>query len=579
MAYFLQQHSIILNIVVPMLLALLCPLLKGRVAWVVAFIAVAISLFFSVFSYFALKNIGFNGEIAYQFGGFVAPYGIEYRIDGLNMLIILLLSFSALVVMFYGFASIGQEISHNKTGLFYCLFLLCYAGLLGIATSNDIFNIYVFLEIASITSYALIAVGKHKKSCFASFEYLIIGTIGATFFLLGVGFLYMITGTLNISDMYDSIKTLVASNFLLPQENVNMENANIFEEGGIASIDAVGSTAGMASIDGIGAEHQYRIFMLKAAFVLILVGLLMKIAVFPLHLWLTNSYAYAPSFVSIFLAGVSAKVSVYLLLRIMFDVFPSDFVWENLPFKQVMLTLGVLGMVIASLTALYQDNMKKLLAFSSIAQIGVILLAIGIGTKASVIAAIFCIIAHAFAKELLFICTGLLNDKLINKKSDNIFFKTALIIGALSLIGVPLTAGFNGKLMAIYSLFEYPSQNIIYKLIAVLIAASSFLTAVYMWNFVNNLLAQVNGNKETSDINRLGEKNEKSGEDEESEEGEENEEGSKGEEGRAEIASEENITISMPILAKIAMVCLMGGIVFFALQPNYIIEVISGYNF
>ena len=100
-----------------------------------------------------------------------------------------------------------------------------------------------------------------------------------------------------------------------------------------------------------------------------------------------------------------------------------------------------------------------------------------------------------------------------------------------------------------------------------------------MWNFVNNLLAQVNGNKETSDINRLGEKNEKSGEGEESEEGKKNEEGSKGEEGRAEIASEENITISMPILAKIAMVCLMGGIVFFALQPNYIIEVISGYNF
>jgi multicomponent Na+:H+ antiporter subunit D len=191
--------------VIPLLAAPLAAALpNNRLPWL---LATAVSWLVFVLAVAVVARVADTGVISYTMGGWAPPWGIEVRIDALNAIVLLIVSGIGAVVTPFAGRSAEDEIRKNNLALFYCLFLLTYTGLLGIVVTGDIFNMFVFLEISSLSSYALIALGKDRRALTAAYQYLIMGTIGATFFLIGVGLLYAITGTLNIVDLADRLSS------------------------------------------------------------------------------------------------------------------------------------------------------------------------------------------------------------------------------------------------------------------------------------------------------------------------------------------------------------------------------------
>ncbi|MEE3262546.1 MAG: proton-conducting transporter membrane subunit, partial [Candidatus Latescibacterota bacterium] len=294
----INQHLPILQIVVPLIAAPLCIILRRRqLVWVFAVVvtwaclAMAGGLMLQVLS---------QGPISYHLGGWEPPWGIEYRVDAVNAFILILVSLIGAVVLLYAPASIEAELPEARASLFYTAYLLCFTGLLGMTITGDAFNVFVFLEVSSLSTYALIAMGTDRRALAASFQYLIMGTIGATFFVIGIGLLYMMTGTLNMADMATRLQPVLATRTVL------------------------------------------------AAFAFLTVGLSLKLALFPLHLWLPNAYAYAPSVVTSFIAATATKVSVYVFLRFFYGIFGRDYAFDTLHLEYFLVPLGLLGVFVAS---------------------------------------------------------------------------------------------------------------------------------------------------------------------------------------------------------------------------------------
>lgn len=427
----------ILQVLIPLVAAPICSMLWfKRGAWAFSVIvtfatfACAVNLLLSLYS---------GGELLYTMGGWIAPYGIGYRIDALSALFLVLISGIGSVCIIYGLNSVEREIEATKQPFFYSLYLLAMAGMLGIVATNDIFNIYVFLEISSLATYALVAMGKDKRALIAAFEYLILGTIGATFILIAIGLIYAMTGSLNISDITLRIKPILSS---MP---------------------------------------------IKMAIAFFTVGLALKIAAFPLHLWLTNAYTNAPSFVSAFLCATATKVGVYIIIRLLFYMFGMEFSFITLPIGQIFIILGMLGMVVGSIVALMQDNVKRMLAYSSVAQIGYILIGIGIANAQGLSASLLHIGFHAIAKSSLFMAAGAV---LFSVKGVRIeYFRgigrrmpvtmAVFIISGLSLAGVPGTAGFISKWYLMQSALAADMWPVF-----VAIILSSVITLIYVWKVV-----------------------------------------------------------------------------------------------
>ncbi|MBC8240660.1 MAG: monovalent cation/H+ antiporter subunit D family protein, partial [Alphaproteobacteria bacterium] len=433
----LTAHLPALQVVVPLVAAPLC-LLAGRagLAWIIAFAASAAATVTAA----ALAYMTFHhGAISYHMGGWAPPWGIEYVVDSANAFILLLVSAIATVVLVFAPASVAKEIRPGRQHLFYCMFVLCLTGLLGIAVTGDAFNVFVFLEISSLSSYALIAMGGQRKALTAAFQYLIMGTIGATFFLIGVGLLYMMTGTLNMADMQARIPALQDSRPVL------------------------------------------------AAFAFITVGLALKAALFPLHLWLPNAYAYAPSAVSAFMAATATKVSLYVLLRFTFTIFGAKFAFLDLPLHWVLLVPAVIAMFAGSFSAIFQRDIKRMLAYSSVAQIGYITLGISLASSAGITAALIHIFNHGLMKAALFCAMGCIFYRVGATRIEQMaglgrqmpWTTTAIVAAGLSLLGVPLTAGFISK----WYLVQAALQADLWWLV-ILIALSSMLALVYICRLV-----------------------------------------------------------------------------------------------
>ena len=433
-------HLPALQVVIPLIAAPLC-LLAGRasLAWIIAFLASACATAAAaILAYQTLHH----GPISYHMGGWAPPWGIEYAVDSANAFILLLVSGIATVVLLYCPSSVSKEIRAGREHMFYCMFILCLTGLLGIAITGDAFNVFVFLEISSLSSYALIAMGSQRKALTASFQYLIMGTIGATFFLIGVGLLYMITGTLNLADLQTRIPQIQDSRPLL------------------------------------------------AAFAFITVGLALKAALFPLHLWLPNAYAYAPSGVSAFMAATATKVSLYVLLRFTFTLFGAEFAFGELPLHWVLLVPAVIAMFAGSFSAIFQHDIKRMLAYSSVAQIGYITLAIALASQAGVQAAMLHMFNHGLMKAALFCALGCIFYRIGSTRIEDMaglgrqmpWTFAAIVAGGLSLLGAPLTAGFISKWFLVQAALE---QSLWW--LVVLIVASSMLAVVYVWRLVEAL--------------------------------------------------------------------------------------------
>ena len=319
--------------------------------------------------------------------------------------VLLIVSAIGALVLPYAARSVAREIATERIALFYAAYLLCLAGLLGIAATGDAFNLFVFLEISSLSSYVLISLGSDRRALTAAYQYLIMGTIGATFILIGVGLMYMMTGTLNMIDLADR----------LPE---------------VAQTRTV-----------------------RAALAFLTVGISLKLALFPLHLWLPNAYAFAPSVVTAFLAATATKVAVYMLLRFLFTVFGKALSFEAMLLHLILVPLALVAVFSGSIVAVFQDNLKRMLAYSSVAQIGYIILGISFATVTGVTAGILHLFNHALMKAALFLALGCLVYQLGSARLQDVaglgrrmpWTFAAIIIGGLSLIGVPLTVGFISK--------------------------------------------------------------------------------------------------------------------------------------
>jgi multicomponent Na+:H+ antiporter subunit D len=429
----IAAHLPVLVVILPLFGALLAALSRRPgLAWGIALLA---SLASAACAFALLLQVHAGGVVSYRMGGWAPEIGIEYRIDAVNALILVLVASIAVLTLIYARASVWAEIIPERIAWFYAMLLLCLTGLLGMAATGDAFNVFVFLEISSLSTYVLIALGRDRRALVAAYQYLIVGTIGATFYVIGVGLLYLATGTLNLALIVERLPDVASPRALI------------------------------------------------AAEAFIAVGIALKLALFPLHAWLPNAYAYAPSSATAFLASTATKVAVYLLARFLFGVFGIHHEIGPVSVAAVLLVLSLGAMFAASAAAIFQNDIKRLLAFSSVAQIGYITLGLSLANQTAMTGAFLHLVNHALMKGAAFMAIGAIIFRAGSDKLDELsgigrrmpVTAGVLTIAGFGLIGVPGTSGFVSKYYLVLGAFEAGLWWI-----AILIVASSVLAVLYV---------------------------------------------------------------------------------------------------
>ncbi|MCP3924263.1 MAG: monovalent cation/H+ antiporter subunit D family protein [Desulfobacterales bacterium] len=399
----MSTHYPALIIVVPLLTAVIV----AAVGWInkkycfpLSVASLAASLLSSIGLLFEVMKT--NGEVVYRFAGWEAPMGIVYNIDYLNSLVLIVVTAVALINLIFSKGSIENDFP-DKEGVFYALYILFTTGLVGMVATGDAFNLYVLLEIASLTGYALLGIG-NERSPLSTLNYLFIGTIGATFYLLGVGYIYIATGTLNMAEIA----------LIIPK----LPNVGI----------------------------------IKFAFVICMVGLFVKMALFPMHGWLPNAYSNAPSSSIGLIAPLTTKVTVYIMVRAGITIFTPEFTFEKMHLDKWIVWLSVIGIVMGSCFALAQKNYKKMLTYIVVAEVGYMVGGFWLGNKLGITGSILHIVNDAAMTLCVFMAAGIFSYKIGDHISDfkGLFKKmpftmTAFAVGGLSIIGVPPTCGFFSK--------------------------------------------------------------------------------------------------------------------------------------
>lgn len=442
MMSLVENHAAILVVLLPLLSAPFAMLFGNRnVAYLLSLAASICSFLLSIYLLLLVKD---GSVISYHIGGWAPPLGIEYRIDAANALVLLIVAAISLAVLPYARTSIEKEIAEKNHALFYACFMLCFTGLMGVTITGDAFNVFVFLEISSLSTYVLVALGaeKDRRALSAAYDYLVLGTIGATFFVIGLGLIYMATGTLNMVDLSERL----------------------------------GSMEGNRTI--------------RSAFAFIVIGMGLKLAIYPLHRWLPGAYTYAPSAVSAFLAATATKVAIYVVIRFMFSVFSIRFGFEHDTVRYIFFPFAIIAMFAASFIAVFQVNVKRLLAYSSVAQIGYMLLGISLFSVTGLSATLVHLFNHAVTKGALFLAVGAIIYQTgspmvahmagLGKKMP--WTSAAIVVGGLSLIGVPGTVGFVSKWVLLNAALEAGLWPI-----SLLIVLSSLIAVVYVWKLVELL--------------------------------------------------------------------------------------------
>jgi multicomponent Na+:H+ antiporter subunit D len=426
-----------LLIAVPLLAATLC-LIVRRARWTWA-LAVVVTWGTFLDARYLLQSVLTNGPISYAEGGHLPPWGIELRVDLLNALVLVIVTGICAIVVTASPRSLDQEVPRRKHYLFFAVYLLCMTGLAGMTITGDAFNVFVFLEISSLSSYALISQGSTPRALTSAIQYLVMGTIGGTFILLGIGMIYMVTGTLNIVDMAVQLQAVGPNRTVL------------------VALACIGVGAGI------------------------------KLAVFPLHIWLPNAYTYAPAVVTAFLAATATKVAYYVLIRFVFSVFGIELAFGSLRLDAVLMPLAVIAMFAGSIVAIFQDDIKRMLAYSSVAQIGYMVLGLSMASVAGLTGGIVHMFNHALMKSGLFLVMACLLLRMGSTRLDAMrglgrrmpLTMAAFVVGGLSLIGVPATVGFVSKWYLVSAAIEVGMWPV-----AVLILLSSLLALVYIWRVV-----------------------------------------------------------------------------------------------
>ena len=432
-----------LVVALPLLLAPVAALVPvAGAAWMLAVIGTSGALL----SALLLQGAVTGGEtFSYYLGSWPPPWGIEFVVDAASAFTVLVMASLAFVVTLFARSALLAEIAESDAGKAYAAWLLACGGLSGLVMTGDAFNLFVFLEISALSSVILIALGagRDRRALIAGYNYLIIGAVGATFYVVGVGFIYAVTGSLNMVDLAERIPAV-------PQ----------------TTVVAVG-------------------------FGFMMAGILVKAAIFPVHIWLPAAYAFAPSAVSSLLAAIATKASLYVLARVVFDVFAGVPDLTSLALHYALIPLALGGIFIGTVLAIYENDIKKLLAFSSVAQIGYIALGFAVATTAGVAAGFVHIGNHALIKGGLFVAVGIyavalgrrINlDQMVGLGRRMPITTTAFLICGLSLIGLPLTAGFISKIYLVRALLQADMIMVL-----VLVMASSALSVAYLWKIVEVL--------------------------------------------------------------------------------------------
>lgn len=373
-----------------------------------------------------------HGALRHAMGGWSQPLGIEYVLDPLSGFMAVLIGVTGLLVVVYPTAT-GFNVTPERGVVVYPLVLLLLGALFGVVVTRDLFNLFVSLEIYSIASYALIALGG-PAAAVASYRYLLIGTMGSSLYLLGVGFVYFTTGSLGMDSVGPALEQLTDSP----------------------------TTA--------------------AAVALIVIGLGTKMAIFPLHVWLPDAHSHAPPAVAALLAAVQVKVAAYALIRILLDVFPTGYVTDQLPVMTMLTWFGAAGIVVGSVMAIRQDDIKRMLAHSTVAQLGYIAVGIGLGTRMALIGALLHVVNHAAMKACMFFVAGGVLERAGTKKIAGYaglgqrmpVTMTAFTVAAISMVGLPPTAGFVSKWYLVSGAVEADRW-----VVGVIVVGASVLTLLY----------------------------------------------------------------------------------------------------
>ena len=448
----MAAHLPVLIVMVPLFAGLFSPML-GRLKLGIVWPLMVCALGFSTFgTIHMLAEVYRTGQpITYEFGMWPMPTGIGYRVDLLNGIVLVMIAAAGLLSAIWMLRPVARELPDAGRKSYYAIFQLCCAGFLGITITADIFNLYVFLEIASITSYVLIGMGRRRQALYAGYSYLIVGSIGATFILLGIGHLYMRMGSLAMSD-------------ILAQFQANPE--------------------------------LYQLSDVKVAFAFFTAGLAIKMALFPLHGWQPGAYTHAPSPSSLFIASTSTKVSAYAFYRLCFSVFGTGVLLHGIEglrprgipeIREVVLAMSCAAIVLGPLIAIRQGDLKRLLAYSSVGQIGYIMLGVVLLNEDGLTGGIIHFWNHAAAKGALFCVAGALVYRtgasrvadLAGLGRTSPWTGGVITVAGCSMIGVPLTAGFWSKWYLAAGALEADDVFVVPVLLA-----SSALTAIYVWRLL-----------------------------------------------------------------------------------------------
>lgn len=399
-----------------------------------------------------LYTISLGDSFVYVMGKFPAPWGNELRVGILEALLALFFCVIMFLSMWGGKHKLKDEVDPEKTFLYYVLLDLLLSSLLALIYTNDLFTAYVFVEINTISACGLIMIRQNGRTIEAAVRYMIMSLLGSGLLLLGICMLYDMTGHLLMSNIHEAILTIVA-------------------------------------------EGQYTIPLL-IMIALISVGLAIKSALFPFHAWLPDAYGYSTVSAAAILSSLVSKGYIFLLIKIMYRVVGID-IFRNSHITDILFLFGLMGMIFGSLSAIQENDVRRMIAFSSVAQIGYIYMGFGMGTEAGMVASIFHILSHAATKSLLFIAAIGLTEVSDGKRQfiyltgsgyRNKMSGVTFTVGSLAMVGVPLFSGFISKLL--FSQAAILNHGKMLPAMIVL-AISTILNAIYFMKTVIRIYTPV----------------------------------------------------------------------------------------